>query len=303
VPALDRREHRPRPLDPARPSFKADASCHGTCLAPHAAQHVPRHAAAFTQDGPRSRFLLLLTGGRSGPRASRPSRAVLTQLSEETARPRTARAGFRGCALRSLWSLRPRMPGILVSRALSPAGTPQLRTRATEKTPRLSRARGVLVHSGRASSLSRGSLQKVLLQTCRPMARSLAHGAAQPAATPRHPSRSRGWHRCRRRPPAACPRHAAPDVKRKNGILWREREAKRPPRALPTFAARGMRSARPRSRKKRTLLAATRRTGTLVSGAALSAAADSPDHPYSLRVVGAKPRAGAATRAERVRGA
>jgi hypothetical protein len=37
-----------------------------------------------------------------GPRASRPSRAV---LGDQPA----ARAGSRGCALRSLWSLRPRM--------------------------------------------------------------------------------------------------------------------------------------------------------------------------------------------------
>jgi hypothetical protein len=37
-----------------------------------------------------------------------------------------ARAGSRGCALRSLWSLRPRMPGILGSRALWPSGTPRL---------------------------------------------------------------------------------------------------------------------------------------------------------------------------------
>jgi hypothetical protein len=52
-----------------------------------------------------------------------------------------------------------------------------------------------------------------------------------------------------------------------------------------------MRSACPRARKKRTLLAATRRTGSLVSGAALSAATDSPDHLQAPKVVGAKPRA------------
>jgi hypothetical protein len=34
----------------------------------------------------------------------------------------TARAGYRGCTLRSLWSLRPIILGIIGSRALWPAG-------------------------------------------------------------------------------------------------------------------------------------------------------------------------------------
>jgi hypothetical protein len=114
------------------------------------------------------------------------------------------------------------------------------------------------------------------------------------------PPRSRGAHRLPSPQARLAPATRRAWPQKENGILWREREAKRPPRALPTVAARGMRLARPRSRKKPTLLAATRRTGALVCGAALSAAADSPDHPYSLTVVGAKPQASGRARAERV---
>jgi hypothetical protein len=117
------------------------------------------------------------------------------------------------------------------------------------------------------------------------------------------PSRSRGAHHLpspqARRTPAT--RRARLQKGKRHPVARAQGQA--PATSAAPFAARGGRLARPRSRKKRTLLVATRRTGALVCGAALSAAADSPDHPYSLKVVGAKPRAGVATRAERVRGA
>ena len=69
------------------------------------------------------------SAGQVGPRASRPSRAVLTARMVGT-----SRAGYRGCPLHSLWSLRPRMPGILGGRALWPSGTRACRKRAAVGT-------------------------------------------------------------------------------------------------------------------------------------------------------------------------
>ena len=136
---------------------------------------------------------------------------------------------------------------------------------------------------------------------------AFAHHAPPPPALAATPRQSVAVTR-RAGPPitASAPRaHDTPRLasKGKRHLVARARGQGRAACAHTRHFARVTSLARPRSRKKQTLLAATRRTGALVCGAALSAAAESSDHPYSLTVVGAKPRAGVATRAERVRGA
>jgi hypothetical protein len=63
----------------------------------------------------------LVSGEQVAPRASRPSRGLQRGGGEEGGGG-SPRAGYRGCSLRSLRSLRPIMPRIIGSRALWPAG-------------------------------------------------------------------------------------------------------------------------------------------------------------------------------------
>ena len=68
-------------------------------------------AALLLKAGPRSLPPVApVTGEQVAPRASRPARGMHDGLLLRTGCRRIPRAGFRGCSLRSLRSLRPRMP-------------------------------------------------------------------------------------------------------------------------------------------------------------------------------------------------